>query len=304
MVFLIAMVGLYNNNLNMVNGKYTMDNLAVIDKKALSILASEEYVGMLAMIEESAEEINATTQIFQKTQSQFMDNMMTVSHPTPFRNLRQVLAEMKRTRQAMGEAYFGIEKKKIRIKKLQKQLEGYTDPLDREEVELKIKEIEWQIECILENVGGAVRKLANYTKQYNDIRTQLPDLSEETFEAEEERYHIMKAFEQGMNAARSHGGIIDEGNQIYFQQIGINGTVAQIEMSNYLNQEAFMLSPVDHQGRPKPVSTPTHEMQMDFLSRMADKFAGCSRDYASRKGMRIITELALLGDQNEKITKV
>jgi len=267
-----------------------MNDLAIIDKQALSVLASPEYKGMLDIIEQSASDINATTQIFQKTQSQFMDNMLTVSHPTPFRNLRQVLAEMKRTRQAMGEAYFNIEKKKIRIKKLQKQLEGYTDSLDREEVELKIKEIEWQIECILENIGGAVRKLANYTQQYNDIKEQLPDLSEETFEAEEERYHIMKAFEQGMNAARSHGGFIDEGNQIYFTQIGINGTVAQVEMTNYLNWEATMLHNREE---------PTHEDQMNFLNVMAEKFKGCSRDYATRKGMRPVTEFALLGDQNE-----
>jgi len=118
----------------------------------------------------------------------------------------------------------------------------------------------------------------------------LPDLSEETFEAEEERYHIMKAFEQGMNAARSHGGFIDEGNQIYFTQIGINGTVAQVEMANYLNWESTMM----HNKH-----EPTHEDQMAFLNRMAEKFKGCSRDYAARKGMRPVTEFALLGDQNE-----
>lgn len=217
---------------------------------------------------------------------------MTVSHPTPFRNLRQILAEMKKSRQAMGEAYFNIEKKKIKIKKLQKQLESYTDPLDREEVELKIKEAEWQIECIMENVGGAIRKLANYTAQFNLIKGQLTDLSEQTFEAEEERYHIMKAFEQGICAARSHGGFIDEGNQIYFIQIGINGTVAQVEVTNYLNWESIMLH------NQKEI---THEDQMVWLNAMADKFKGCSKAYAKYKGMDLTTDYALLGDQRDNV---
>lgn len=274
-----------------------MNQLAIVEENAMKSLASPEYSGMLTKIEESALEINQTTQIFQKTQSQFMDNMLTVSHPTPFRNLRQILAEMKRSRQAMGEAYFNIEKKKIKIKKFQKQLESYTDPLDREEVELKIREAEWQIECIMENVGGAIRKLANYTAQFNRIKEQLPDLSEKTFEEEEERYHIMKAFEQGLCAARSHGGYIDEGNQIYFTQIGINGTVAQVEMTNRLNLESYMISPVDQQGNRKPVQEPTHEDQMLWLNAMADKFKGCSRAYAEFKGMDLNTDYALLEDQ-------
>lgn len=281
-----------------------MNQLAIVEENAMKSLASPEYSGMLAKIEESALEINQTTQIFQKTQSQFMDNMLTVSHPTPFRNLRQILAEMKRSRQAMGEAYFNIEKKKIKIKKFQKQLESYTDSLDREEVELKIREAEWQIECIMENVGGAIRKLANYTAQFNLIKEQLPDLSEKTFEEEEERYHIMKAFEQGLCAARSHGGMIDEGNQIYFTQIGINGTVAQVEMTNRLNLESYMMSPVDQKGNRKLVQEPTHEDQMLWLNAMADKFKGCSKNYAEYKGMDLNTDYALLGDQREKTTQV
>lgn len=269
-----------------------MSSLITTNKDVIKALSTPEYVEMLSKIEDSALEIHQTTQIFQKTQSQFMDNMLTVSHPTPFRNLRQILAEMKRSRQAMGEAYFNIEKKKIKIKKFQKQLESYTDPLDREEVELKIREAEWQIECIMENVGGAIRKLANYTAQFNLIKEQLPDLSEKTFEEEEERYHIMKAFEQGICAARSHGGFIDEGNQIYFTQIGINGTVAQVEMTNYLNWESTMLH--NH----KEI---THEDQMMWLNAMADKFKGCSLKYAEYKGMDLTTDYALLGDQRDNV---
>ena len=102
----------------------------------------------------------------------------------------------------------------------------------------------------------------------------------------------MKAFEQGICAARSHGGFIDEGNQIYFTQIGINGTVAQVEVTNYLNWESIMLH------NQKEI---THEDQMVWLNAMADKFKGCSKAYAKYKGMDLTTDYALLGDQRDNV---
>ena len=49
---------------------------------------------------------------FFKSQSQFMDNMLTVTAATPIRNLRQISAEINKAKSALDEAYFKIEKKK------------------------------------------------------------------------------------------------------------------------------------------------------------------------------------------------
>ncbi|HWQ65962.1 MAG TPA: hypothetical protein VN372_03720 [Methanospirillum sp.] len=281
--------------------------LAIIDRNAIQTLSTPEYKGMLEKIQESAPEINRTTQIFQKTQSQFMDNMMTVSHMTPFRNLRQVLAEMKNARQAMAEAYFAVEKKKIEILIRERMLEGHfdrkqeqwvdVDPLQRKMLEIEIMELQWSIDAITENVGGAIRRLANYTNQYNHIKSQLPDLSEETFEAEEERYHIMKAFEQGLNAARSHGGWIDEGNQIYLTQVGINGTVGQMEVTKYLQSEHEILETPRFKNGVEIEGNLTIEYQLMWLNRMADKYAGSSKLVIAYKGMSDITDYALVGKE-------
>ena len=245
----------------------------------------EQYTGMVEIIKQTLPEVDRATALFNKTQSQMMDNMLTVSHITPIRNLRQILAEMKRTRMALGEAYYGIQRKKIEIEEKREEKAG-ASPLKQKRLDIEIDELEWQISCIRENVSGAIRKLTNYSLQYKSIQEHyhLEKFSELDFEEEEERYHITKAFEQALNAARVTGRI-DEGNQIYLEQLGINGTVAQIEIINYLNREAYMMSPVDGNGRPKVITEPTHEMQLEFLLVMAEKFKGCTKRYAAWKGM-------------------
>lgn len=269
-----------------------MSSLVPFEK---NLLQSPQYVAMQDIIANGLPEVTRATNFFQKTQSQFMDNMLTVSHITPIRNLRQILAEMKKTRMALGEAYYNVEKKKLDIEE-KKEILISASGIAQRRLRVEIAELEWQISCIVENVGGAIRKLANYTLQYQAImeKHELEGFDEKAFEEEEEKYHITKAFEQGLNAARAHGGFIDEGNQIYLEQIGINGTVAQIEVTNYLNRESYMLSSIDGNRNKKAIVEPTHEMQIGFLLKMAEKFKGCSTRYAKWKGMPDIKQIDAL----------
>jgi len=141
-------------------------------------------------------------------------------------------------------------------------------------------------------IGGAIRKITNYTNQYNNILKSIgvKSFDEVDFEKEEERYHIMTAFEQALCAARSHQGWIDEGNQIYLTQIGINGSQAQKEMTLFL------------QGENKKLNSdvmPTHEDQLLWLNSMYEKFRGCSIEYAKSKGMSTVSNIALLKEVKE-----
>jgi hypothetical protein len=238
----------------------------------------EKYSGMLEIINRSLPEIDRATMLFNKTQSQMMDNMMTLSHPTPIRNLRQILAEIKKIRLALGEAYYAIRKKELEIKEKSIELKSIGHGSKYDLLQIEIEETQWQISCIQENVSAAIRKMANYSLQYSSIQEKfgLENFSEQDFEEEEERYHIMKAFEQGLNAARAHGGLIDEGNHIYLEQLGINGTVAQYAVTDYLSLEQELI---------KDMKEPTYQMQLNFLNAMAEKFKGCTRRYAEWKGL-------------------
>jgi len=247
-----------------------------------------EHKEMLDVVEKGLPEVVRASSLFGKTQSQFMDNMLTVSKTTPIRNLRQILAEMNKTREALQMAYFNCKKKEIEVKMKVRDSRAEQDELKASLLEVEADEISSQIETSKGYISGAIRKLTNYQVQYDSIMAGLgaESFNEVDFEEEEEKYHIKTAFEQGLNSARSRGGMIDEGNLIYLSQIGINGTVAQRLVSNYLNSEIDLI---------KNGSEPAYQMQLDFLNQMSVRFNGCSRSLAEHKGMTgKVSEVAAL----------
>ena len=243
---------------------------------------------MLSEIQNNLPQIEKLSMNFGKTQSQFMDNMLTTSHPTPIRNIRQILAEINKSVEALKEAYYKNKRKQIEIKKLQRSLKTETDDLEIQLIELEIEEKLTQLDTGKKYVFGAIRKINNYNNQYNLILQALgvDSIDEVDFEKEEEEYHIKKAFEQGLNAARANGGRIDEGNQIYLTQLGINGTVAQLCVQGYLMVEQELLS---------QKQDITAETQWVFLEEMYQKFKGSATKYAAKKGMSLTTNATLLG---------
>ena len=90
-------------------------------------------------------------------------------------------------------------------------------------------------------------------------------------------------------------GLIDEGNQIYFYQVGINGASAQKEVIKYFHKENEIL---------KADGSPSHKMFLKFLNEMADKFQGCASEFAKAKGMTgTITEIAALKEGDTRLLK-
>jgi hypothetical protein len=253
-----------------------------------------EHREMIEVINKNLPEIKRATSLFGKTQSQFMDNMMTVSHYTPLRNLRQILAQIKSTQQAVDENEIKIRKKEVELKIKNQELKSEQNQLKKELIQIEIEEIEQGIENSKLYLSGSIRTLANYTEQYNAIKKahNIDEWTEEDFEAEEEEYHIKKAFEQGYCAALSHGGMIDEGNMIYFTQIGINGMSAQVEMSRYLAWEESVY---------KDNKEPTHESFQQFLDAMAAKYKGCSGKFANKKGMHIFSATASIREGDKSL---
>jgi len=276
-----------------------MDELTVADRNTLSVLveAMPEHRMMLDIVDKGLPEIVRATSLFNKTQSQFMDNMLTVSHNSDYRNLRQILAEMNKTREALKEAHIKCLKKEVEIELKKKDLLTEECPLKARLIELDIMELACSLEVVRGNISGAIRKLANYQIQYESIMKArgIKDFNEIDFELEEERYHIKKAFEQGLNAARSRGGLIDEGNLIYLSQLGINCAVAQREVSRYLRREADIII----QG-----GEPTYIMTLEFLEQMSEKFKGSAEKYAREKGMTgTVTEIAALKSGDMRLIK-
>ena len=270
----------------------------VIQKLSNSPLVKKEYKQMLTNINASLPAIKQSSSNFYKSHSQFMGVMLDVTAITPIRSVKHTLAELDKTRMALEEAQLKMMKKDIELRQKEKKLADgdFKDELERELLETEILEVKVNMNNIQNSVSGAIRKMNFFTNQYKSILKKLgkDDITEEEYEKEESRYHVMTCMKQALNAARARGGVIDEGNLIYLFDMGINSAQAQAEIYAYLKMENTLME----QGK-----APTHEMTMTWLEACADKFSGESVKFAERRGFKLYDEDSLntkLIDNKEK----
>ena len=172
------------------------------------------------------------------------------------------------------------------LKKKERDLETTIDPLDLELLEIEILELQGQLEGTQNHVNGAIRKMNFFVNQHKQLLEKVGknEITEEEFELEEARYHIMTCMKQALNAARSRNGMIDEGNLIYLFDLGINAAQAQAEVFAYLNAENQLIS----EGK-----APSHEMTMRWLEACADKWEKDPETFAKRRGFSIFDRSSL-----------
>lgn len=245
-----------------------------------------EYNLMLKNIQDRMPAVTRDTSNFYKSHSQFMQVTLDVTAITPIRSIKHTLAEIDRTRSALQEAYIGLRKKQNELKKKERDLALAEDPLDRELLEIEILELNSQLEGTQNHVNGAIRKMNFFVNQHKQLLEKVgkEEITEEDYEREEARYHIMTCMKQALSAARSRNGMIDEGNLIYLFDLGINAAQAQAEMYAYLNMENQLIS----EGK-----APTHEMTMRWLEACADKWAEDPAKFAARRGFSVFDPSSL-----------
>ena len=210
----------------------------VIQKISNSPMVKKEYKVMLENINKTLPAIKQSSSNFYKSHSQFMGVMLDVTAITPVRSVKHTLAEIDKTRMALEEAHLKMMKKDIELRQKEKKLknEEYKDELELELLETEILEIKVNMNNIQNSITGAIRKMSFFTNQYKSILKKIgkDDITEEEYEKEEARYHVMTCMKQALNAARARGGVIDEGNLIYLFDMGINSAQAQAEIYAYL----------------------------------------------------------------------
>lgn len=263
-----------------------MNDLIISNMSTALQVKKPEYNLMLKNIQDRMPAVERDTSNFHKSHSQFMQVTLDVTAITPIRSIKHTLAEIDRTRSALQEAYISMRKKQVELKKKQAELEACTDPLDREMLEIEILEINSHLEGSQNHVNGALRKMNFFVNQHKQLLEKVgkDQISEEDYEREESRYHIMTCMKQALNAARSRNGMIDEGNLIYLFDLGINAAQAQAEVFAYLNMENQLIS----NGQ-----APTHEMTMRWLEACADKWADDPAKFAARRGFSVFDRSSL-----------
>lgn len=254
----------------------------------------KKYKGMLKHIQESMPSIKNSSSSFYKSHSQFMGVMLDVTHLTPMRSIKHTLAEIDKTRQALEQAHLTMKENDLKISMREKKLEeNNLDYLQKELLELKILKLKIDGANTLNSIQGAIRKMSFFTTQYKNILKKIgkDKITEKDFEEEEEKYHIMTAMKQALNAARSRGGQIDEGNLIYLFDMGINSAVAQKMIFEYLDKENQII---------KNGKNPSHEMTLEWLNECVSVFQNNSKVFAQKRGFKLIDEKSLLTHEKSK----
>lgn len=276
-----------------------MPNDLVIGNISTTLVSQKpEYNIMLQNINAKMPAVMRDTSNFHKSHSQFMQVTLDITAITPIRSIKHTLAEIDRTRMALQEAYINLRKKQVEIKRKEHQLTETTDPFDQELLEIEIMELQSHMENAQNAVNGALRKVNFLVNQHENLLAKIgrTEITEEDYEREEARYHIMTCMKQALNAARARGGVIDEGNLIYLFDLGISAAQAQAEVFAYLEMEKKILEA----GR-----APTHDMTVKWLEACADKWQQDPTNFAANRGFMTFDRTSLtntpqLEDQTKK----
>jgi hypothetical protein len=261
-----------------------------ITKVDIKLPVPAQYNNMLSNIKDRIKPLSVVEHNFYKTQSQFMDNLLTLNQVTPLRMCYHLLADVEQLKLALETNYFKYQKSKIMLEKKKAELSNLdsSDTYNSQLMAIEIQEIEAGIETAKNYYEGAVRRLNAYVNQYYNILESMGKkdhiFTEEEYEQEEIEYHIKTAFLQALNSARSHGGIIDEGNHIYLFQLGINGAQAQMDVLNLLNAENEEL---------KKGNSPSHQMILDWLDEMYIKYKNAPLKYIQKTGKVLLDSTSL-----------
>ncbi len=261
-------------------------DLVVKDIQNALVEVKPEYKTMLKNIDEKMSIIQEASSNFHKSHSQFMGVTLDVTAITPVRSIKHTLAEVNKTKNALQEAHIRMQKKAVELKMKQRELLECQDDLEREMLEIEILELQTHSINSQDAVQGAIRKMNFFVNQYQSLLKHLgvDEITEEMYEREENRYHIMTAMKQALSSARPRGGVIDEGNMIYLFDLGISGAQAQAEVFAYLNTENQLM---------KEGKAPTHEMTMRWLEACADKWEGDPQKFAERRGFTLLDKQSL-----------
>lgn len=251
----------------------------------------ENYQRMMSRVSEIMPRAMESAQSFYKSSSQLKLVSLDITDLTDISAAKHILARLDQKKNALETAEVNLRRKKLKLERKQAALETASAEKAKD-LELDILELQSKISHGENYELGALREVAFLIEQYQAICEKLgvEVITEEMYEKDQAKYQVMRAFSQALAAARARQGLIDEGNHIFFQDLGVNGAAAQREVISFLEMEQEMLN----QGK-----TPSFELQRDWLEMVAEKFSGEVARYAEYRGFVPFVPEALAQQQVE-----
>ncbi len=207
-----------NESMNDITLLNSIPQLATINKQQVAKITERlpEYHRGKALIGHST------------SQTSYSLQTMNMISDSPLSRMKQCLAQIGKKYEALKEAYFNVEKLKLEMKKLEKNKD--------EDSQLRIREIQSNLESISLNMENALRQVGMFQNMYDDIKkaNNIPDdWSEKDFEKQEIEHMIKSSFRIAIQDLSSTGRV-SKAVVEYWEQLGIHPQVGEIRARNYL----------------------------------------------------------------------
>ena len=204
----------------------------IVENKTIGFEIQSSNINKAAVekVSQYLPELDEKTKAFGSQNSQTTISMMTLTMlggQSPYRMLRQIMAEVEKRKGALTEAQVNHAKL---IKEI-KRLEDKTDPVQQAQYRQKCVSI-----VTLENkINGSFKDIATLIDAYNNIKeTQgIVDWDEEAFENAEKMHHVRRCFEM-MYRNLLDGGRVSTSTIEYMQQFGVHPQICQKEVAGYI----------------------------------------------------------------------
>ncbi|WP_035242140.1 hypothetical protein [Desulfobacter vibrioformis] len=236
---------------------------------------------IIAKINAGMPEIHRATQNFGRQNSQTTGRLMSLTMLTagsPYRMLRQCLAEIAKRRKALNEVYYDLKIDEIKATRLSKS-DDEIDIIMAEKLKMKIEESRTAIQ-------GALKDIASFIDAYDQIRDAnniRKDWDEVDFEKAETEHHLRTIFQHGYRDVMMNGRL-GAGTLEYAEQFGLHPQILLNEAGQYVASVAH----IDSNTRID--SSHFH----DWMSVMAEKYKHLPDNAAKQLGLQsIITPWAL-----------
>lgn len=228
-------------DLSTVDGtEYTVPMSAVFGRG--TIAKTESFGGKslaenTQLVDKAIENSRELQNIWNHSHSQWDWKHLNLHYHSPYKNMRQIGAEITSKKNALNDAKWRQIKNEVKIRQIEEKLEqGNLDYW--KEVKLKIK-LTQQKEAMAEGmlyIEGAMKDLLALNDLYEQLKSKVSDFSENDFELEESKNHLKRSIVQCIRDVRQSGSIT-KGEQEYLEQIGVNPGKMQLLIRQYLQKE-------------------------------------------------------------------
>jgi len=214
-----------------------------LHKKKLPSFGGTDLESNLKKAELALEATQHLQQIWNHSHSQWSWRHLNLSHLHPFKNLRQIAAELSRKGDALNEARWKYAQQQVRVGQLKEELESKDlEKWARLKKEVSLGKAESSLKRMLVAVDGCLKDILALNDLYNQISAQVGDFDENDAEKAESKAHLQRSLIQSIRDVRQ-GGSISKGEQEYLEQIGVNPGKIQVLIRNYVADEQKETAP-------------------------------------------------------------